>query len=598
MSFRQRLVLFLTLTLVGVQVLTAVIAYFYLRDDLLSRTRLELRLAMGAFTRQIEFLSERVADNVQVLSLDYALRTAIAQHDGQTLLSALRNHGRRIGAARMAIIGLDGELAADTEPPVFGRAFSYQGLLRNAEDKGKATGLISADGRLYWVVLVPVRAPITVAFIAAFIPVDDALLGKMQAIAASRQSIVLITKPAGGMWSVAAASGLPRQAVHIPNDLSAGSSLLDNDGREYLAYTAPFDAVAGSAPVLAMLEYPLDDALSSYRAIITPMVGVFFLALLAMLVGTGIIIRGVSRPLEALAAVARRIAVGDYAPPPRLLRKDEIGALSAALTTMTVSIAEREQRLKDAVVVTERAKDEAVRANTAKSQFLSNMSHELRTPLNAILGFSEIIETEAFGPVGVPKYAAYAGDIRAAGGHLLVLVERMLSLAEAEANRLVLKRDAIAGEAPLRLALRALEPFAAQCGVRVEAELACDLPGMTGEAVKLEQAYGAILHNAIRFSPKGGTVFLHAGAADGRVTISIRDSGPGMDEEVLASVTKPFHRLRSAFDGTHQGAGLGLSFAKVVVELHGGSLTLASQPGKGTLVTIALPSADAKREAA
>jgi len=598
MSFRQRLALFLTLTLVGVQVLTAVIAYFYLRDDLLSRTRLELRVAMGAFTRQIEFLSERVADNVQVLSLDYALRTAIAQHDGQTLLSALRNHGRRIGAARMAIIGLDGQLEADTEQPLFSRAFSYQGLLHGAEDTGKATGLISADGRLYWVVMVPVRAPITVAFIAAFIPVDDALLEKMRTIAASRQSVILITKPSGGVWTVAAVSGLPRQAMHIPDELRAGSSLLDNDGREYLAYTVPFDAVAGSAPVLAMLEYPLEDALSTYRGIIAPMVGVFVLALLAMLAGTAIIIRGVSRPLEELAAVALRIAVGDYSPPPPRSRKDEIGALSAALTAMTASIAEREQRLKDAVVVTERAKDEAVRANTAKSQFLSNMSHELRTPLNAILGFSEIIETEAFGPVGVPKYAAYAGDIRAAGGHLLLLVERMLSLAEAEANRLVLKRERFAGDTPLRLALQTLEPFAAQCGIRVEADLAFDLPPMMGEAVKLEQAYTAILHNAIRFSPEGATVFLQAGVTDGKVTIAVRDSGPGMDEDVLASVTKPFHRLRSAFDGTHQGAGLGLSFAKVVVELHGGSLTLASQPGRGTQVTIVLPSADAKREAA
>ena len=96
MSFRHRLALFLVVTLVAIQLLTALFAYTYLRHDLVERGKRELVAEMGVFTRQLDFLSERVADGVQVLSLDYALRSAIAGHDYGTEISALRNHGRRI----------------------------------------------------------------------------------------------------------------------------------------------------------------------------------------------------------------------------------------------------------------------------------------------------------------------------------------------------------------------------------------------------------------------------------------------------------------------------------------------------------------------
>src|ERR1700679_1187041 len=113
MSFRQRLALFLVITLVAVQTLTAFIAYAYLRQDLVERGKRELTVAMGVIKHQLDFLSNRVADDVEGLSLDYALRSAIAQQDYGTELSALRNHGHRIGATRMSIIGLDAKITAD-----------------------------------------------------------------------------------------------------------------------------------------------------------------------------------------------------------------------------------------------------------------------------------------------------------------------------------------------------------------------------------------------------------------------------------------------------------------------------------------------------
>ena len=110
MSFRYRLALFLVVTLVAVQALTAAFAYLYLRHNLVERAKRELVGEMGVFTRQLDFLSDRVTDAVKVASLDYALRAAIAQHNRDTELSALRNHGQRIGATRLMLVGLDGAL--------------------------------------------------------------------------------------------------------------------------------------------------------------------------------------------------------------------------------------------------------------------------------------------------------------------------------------------------------------------------------------------------------------------------------------------------------------------------------------------------------
>src|ERR1700761_7560482 len=125
MTFRQRLALFLVVTLAAVQVLTALVAYSYLRHSLVEKEKAELAAATQVFLRQLRVLSERVGDDVEVLSLDYALRQAIAQHDYGTELSALRNHGHRVGATRMMLVGLDGLITADTGDHAHTGAFPY-----------------------------------------------------------------------------------------------------------------------------------------------------------------------------------------------------------------------------------------------------------------------------------------------------------------------------------------------------------------------------------------------------------------------------------------------------------------------------------------
>jgi signal transduction histidine kinase len=318
-----------------------------------------------------------------------------------------------------------------------------------------------------------------------------------------------------------------------------------------------------------------------------------FLLVIALALAVGgatVIVRGVSRPVELLSAAARRIAGGDYSTPPEIRQRDEIGHLADALIVMTRSIAEREAALKHAADAAELARSEAVRASEAKSQFLANMSHELRTPLNAIVGFSDMLERQIFGPIGASRYLEYAHDIHGSGDQLLRMVERMLDLAEAESNRLTLARVQLCPAELLEQAVIGTKPLAQKKGVTLSfanAPSAC--AQMEGDAVRLRQAFTNLIHNAVKFTPAGGEVRVSGCAESGWLSISIADTGIGIAPDLLANVIRPFHRLRSALDGQQQGAGLGLPFAKAVVELHGGTLDLVSRLGSGTTITISLP---------
>src|SRR4051812_10521793 len=533
MTFRKRLVLFLIVTLIGVQALTALFAYGVIRSNLVEQGRTQLTATAAVFMRQLNVLSERVSDDVEVLSLDYALRKAVAEQDRGTMLSALRNHGNRVGATRMMLVGLDGNITTDTtQEAAVGTTFPFSDLIETASANNQGTSLAVLDGSIYWIVVVPVRAPDPIAFIAACVPINDALLQKLAGLSSFPQSVALATPSNDGKWTVASRTAGYSPVVKITSLAllaSPNSIIATQQEGDHLAMMARLTTSATSRPVVAILDYPLDEALSTYRAVITPMLLVLAAALSIALVGAMLIASGVSRPLEMLAVAARRIAKGDYAPFPSTRRKDEIGELSTALNNMTHSIAEREAALKGAVASLELARNEAVKASEAKSQFLSNMSHELRTPLNAIIGFSEMIQRQLLGPIGVQRYLEYAGHVYDSGVHLLVQVKEMLDLSEAESGKLVITRRHLKAGGLLSASLEALRLVAAKAAV--ELEVTGDFaswPAIDGDSEKLQQSLTNIIHNAIKFTPSHGTVKIAGAAVGDFLRITVTDTGIGI----------------------------------------------------------------------
>ncbi len=236
------------------------------------------------------------------------------------------------------------------------------------------------------------------------------------------------------------------------------------------------------------------------------------------------------------------------------------------------------------------AKEAAEAANRAKSEFLSTMSHELRTPLNAIIGFSEVIHGEMLGPVGVPVYKGYAGDVIASGRHLLALINDILDFARAESGRLALNEEKLEVRQLVEEAVSSLSQRAELAGLLVSTDLGHAPDGVRGDRLRLHQVRVNLIGNAIKFTPRGGRVDIRAdrdGAGD--IRIEVRDSGIGMHARDLARAFEPFHQADGGNSRLHDGTGLGLAICGRLIRLHGGKILLASELGRGTAVTVILP---------
>jgi signal transduction histidine kinase len=591
MKFRYRLGLFLVAVLVGVQVLTGVSTYRGIRENLIAQGTKQLAIEAKELTRELGALSERVGNSVRVLALDYPLRQAIADNDKATVSSALINHGSRVGATGMFLIGLDGTLAVDTMRSANeGTRFPFAGLLDQARAQDLAKEFVVLDGKVFWIIVVPVNAPVPIGFLAAAVPVDDELLASLKRNSVLPISFALAVENGSAF---AAVEGGKSHKMHLPppgTPLRASVTVTDDDGDEYVTQIAPLPTARESRPVFAVLEYQLAEALRQYDGVLTPVLEWLAFGLVVALIGAGLIARGVSRPIEELASAARRIEAGDYALPRVLPQRDEVGQLSAAIAGMLHAISERQMALESAVAALEHARDEAVRANDAKSQFLANMSHEFRTPLNAIIGFSEIIQSQMLGAVGDARYLSYAHDIRESGRHLLSLIEDILDLAKVEAGKLHVERERVRPNEVLDAALAMIRPLAAKADVRIRVEGDCRAwPEILGDRVKLKQVLINLIGNAVKFTPAQGSVTISADVVPETLTIRIADTGIGIRAADIPLVCRPFHRASSAFEGKYQGAGLGLPIAKAFVEMHGGTLSIESRLGAGTTVSIVLP---------
>jgi two-component system cell cycle sensor histidine kinase PleC len=260
-----------------------------------------------------------------------------------------------------------------------------------------------------------------------------------------------------------------------------------------------------------------------------------------------------------------------------------IGTGEALLTGKVRLLQAREEDL-------ERALKSETSANAAKSDFLALMSHELRTPLNAIIGFSEILGTEMFGPLGHVRYREYANDVHGAGKHLLALINDILDLSKAAAGKFELGCDEIVPADVITECLRLTRGKAHEGGLRLTCDLVPGLPNLMVDRLRFKQVLLNLCSNAIKFTPSGGHVHVTADQEeDGRFVLSVRDSGIGMAPEQIPLALEPFRQVASPLARNVEGTGLGLALVKSLVECHGGTLQIESALKKGTTVRVILP---------
>lgn len=236
------------------------------------------------------------------------------------------------------------------------------------------------------------------------------------------------------------------------------------------------------------------------------------------------------------------------------------------------------------------ARDQAEAADQSKSDFLAMMSHELRTPLNAVIGFSEIMKTEALGPIGSVRYREFADDIHASGRHLLDLINDILDLSKIESGKSRLSEQEIEIAEVVDSVVTLVRESARENAVEIELDCAADLPDMLADKRKLKQIFANLLSNSIKFTPAGGKVSVRTWRdADNGHVFQVADTGIGIAPEDIPKALAPFQQIDSKLSREHEGTGLGLPLTKALVELHGGTLDIESEVGIGTTITLRFP---------
>lgn len=255
-----------------------------------------------------------------------------------------------------------------------------------------------------------------------------------------------------------------------------------------------------------------------------------------------------------------------------------------------------ERSLSDAMERAENSREEAIvakeaaeKASRTKSMFLANMSHELRTPLNAVIGFSEMMYSQMYGPLGHERYHDYSGKVRDAGRHLLELINDILDMSKIEAGKLELRREDISIVPVVRDCVALMTEQARHAGITLTTEVPANELKVTADKRAMKQVLLNLLSNAVKFTPAGGSVVARVRLTGATVTLSVSDTGIGIPSDQLYRLGNPFVQLRNEAGSSHTGTGLGLALVRSLAELHNGAMHIESIEGHGTTVSVEIP---------
>lgn len=375
------------------------------------------------------------------------------------------------------------------------------------------------------------------------------------------------------------------------------------DGVTTAATTGPTTAMAVSAArpsrLLGVVSVDIESQIETSQLLLNRV----FLLTAGLLAGTLAIVvfylittRLILQPVRVLQETAEKVAEGNLNIRSDISTGDEFQQLSETFNTMLANLKESEDQLRAINQSLDLKLNQMAESNVAlyesnrlKSEFLANVSHELRTPLNSILGFAELLRDNS-GVQADAKSVRYIQNILSSGRNLLDLINDLLDLAKIEAGRMEVRSEPLSLPDLFEGLASILKPLTEQKDLTLDLSVDTDVPILHTDPAKLQQVLYNFLSNAIKFSPPGGRISLSAERESATsVRISVADQGPGIEPAKQAVIFEKFRQLDGSVTRQHSGTGLGLSISKELTSLLGGSIGVASTPGRGATFFINLP---------
>ena len=328
--------------------------------------------------------------------------------------------------------------------------------------------------------------------------------------------------------------------------------------------------------------------------------------LLTLLVGCAVLValviglltaRAITKPVGKLVDATQALAHGELHVRAPEGAKDEIGALAASFNSMATELQNQyqtlEKQVEERTAALRTANAQLVRASSAKTAFIAMLSHELRTPLNGIIGFADMLADPMFGDHTPDETRDLASNIIASGRHLLGLINDLLDMAKIEAGKIEIRPVPTDVSGVVYEVEGVLSSLARAKNIEMTTDVDADLPKAMADPSRLRQVLFNLVSNAIKFTPNGGHITIDVVNLERSVTISVSDTGPGLDPEEAERIFQPYERGSAHTED--EGAGLGLSLARSLIELQGGRIWVKSTPGKGSTFSVQIPVANVER---
>ncbi len=611
-SLRQRLTLVLAGVMMAVLVLTVAIAYTEVRYSARMAAGERLKSVAEQLAGLVEAGSEQRLGLVEELAAEPAVRSVLAGSpptDTARLVEELSQLRTEPDS------GLVVEVWNAHRRRVFSTGRSY-GPGFAAEDTAGLAPVPTwgpfrrSDGQvLYWSAFPAVDNGRVQGWFVQQRRVGNATsAATIEELAGGKDTRVYLTYLGDSVW--VSLSGQTQPAPKTPVVLDQPFTYT-GAGSDRLAVLAP---IAGF-PWAVAVAMPMDVVAARPRTFLSRIAVVALVLILAAMALGSLLGRRLTGPIRELAAASDAMAAGDYGRRVRMERGDELGRLAAAFNAMADQVARshEEQRsradaLEQANVEAEKARQAAMDASRAKSDFLATMSHEVRTPINAVLGYTELLQLGVPGPL-TDTQRDYLKRIDRSSRLLIALVEDVLDFARMESGELRVEESSGSAAEAVGTAVAAVHPQAESKGVKLVASECPSDVCFRGDPQRVQQILLNLVSNAVKFTPEGGRVSVtcsrveegpRTGAAVGWtgewLRTDVTDTGIGIAPEHLERMFEPFVQADSSYTRDFGGVGLGLSISRRLAAMMGGAVTAESEPGRGSRFTLWLRALDPAAE--